>query len=160
MRIVGQTQIAAVFGVVPKTIGEWQDAGFPVAVQGGDNRPSEYESAECIQWLVRREVGKVQGESPRDRVFRLQGDAMELELAEKQGRLIDVSQVEPKWLSAVVASREGLLRERRRLAKLVAGVHDVQRCEEIIGKAHEDFLRRLSTWRQTGDDIEPKGIEP
>lgn len=153
MRIIGQVQIAEVFGVTPKTIHEWQDTGFPVAVQGGDNCPSEYESAACVQWLVQREVFKVQGESPRDRVFRLQGDALELELAEKQGRLIDVSQVEPLLTAAVVAAREGLLRERRRLARLVAGVTDVRRCEDLIGQVHEAFLRRLSAWRKTGDDI-------
>ena len=85
-------------------------------------------------------------ETPRDRVFRLQGDDLEMELAKKAGRLI--------------AAREGLLRERRRLAKLLVGVTDLRQCEDILGQAHEAYLRRLSTWRQAGDDIEPKDIEP
>ena len=99
-------------------------------------------------------------ETPRDRVFRLQGDDLEMELAKKAGRLIDVDQVEPKWQAAVIAAREGLLRERRRLAKLLVGVTDLRQCEDILGQAHEAYLRRLSTWRQAGDDIEPKDIEP
>ena len=72
-------------------------------------------------------------ETPRDRVFRLQGDDLEMELAKKAGRLIDVDQV---------------------------GVTDLRQCEGILGQAHEAYLRRLSTWRQAGDDIEPKDIEP
>ena len=59
MRIIGQEQIADVFGVAPKTIVEWQGDGFPVALRGGPGVPSEYETETCIGWLVSREVGKV-----------------------------------------------------------------------------------------------------
>lgn len=154
MRIVGQEKIAECFGVAPKTIVEWQTDGFPVAQRGGPGVASEYELAACIQWLVQREVGKAQGESPRDRVFRLQGDDLELELAKKQGRLIEVDQVEPLLTAAVIAAREGLLRERRRLAKLLVGINDLGRTEDIIGQVHEAFLRRLANWRKVGDELE------
>lgn len=155
MRIVGQEKVADCFGVAPKTIVEWQVDGFPVAQRGGPGVPSEYELAACIQWLVQREVGKVQGESPRDRVFRLQGDDLELELAKKHGRLVEVDQVEPMITAAVIAAREGLLRERRRLAKLLVGMTDLRRAEDIIGQTHEAFLRRLADWRKAGDELDP-----
>lgn len=153
MRIIGQEQIADVMGVAPKTIVEWQEEGFPIAVRGRPGVPSEYESQECIRWLVDREVRKVQGESPRDRLFRIQADTAELELAERRGRLVDVEQVEPKMRAAVIAAREGLLRERRRLAGLLEGVTDRRRREDIIGAAHEAFLRRLANWRNAGDEL-------
>lgn len=153
MRIVGQERIADVFGVAPKTIVEWQEAGFPIALRGGPGVPSEYESADCIRWLTDREVHKVQGESPRDRLFRLQGDAAELELSEKRGMLIPVDQVEPKWRAACIAAREGLLRDRRRLAALLDGVTDRRRREDIIGQSHEAFLRRLADWRKDGEEV-------
>lgn len=155
MRITGQERIAEVFGVAPKTIVEWQVDGFPVAQRGGAGIPSEYDTDACIDWLVRREVNKVQGgETQRDRVFRLQGDALELELAEKRGLLIPADSVEPRWRAAVLAAREMLLRERRRMAALLDGVTDRQARESLIGEAHETFLRKLATWRQSDEDEE------
>lgn len=156
MRITGQERIAEVFGVAPKTIVEWQVDGFPVAQRGGAGVPSEYDTDACIDWLVHREVAKVQGgETQRDRVFRLQGDALELELAEKRGLLIPADSVEPRWRAAVLAAREMLLRERRRMAALLDGVTDRQARESLIGEAHETFLRKLATWRQSDEDEEP-----
>lgn len=162
MRIIGQEGIAEAFAVAPKTIVVWQEDGFPIAQRGGPGVASEYELPACIQWLVDREVRKVQGgESPRDRVFRLQGDALELEMSEKRGALIPAAEIEPKLLAAVIAAREGLLRERRRLAALLDGVNDRRRREEIIGQVHEAFLRRLSMWRQAGDELEAEpDLEP
>ena len=155
MRIIGQERIADVFGVAPKTIVEWQEGGFPVALRGGPGVSSEYESEACIQWLVSREVTKVQGgESQRDRLFRLQGDAAELELAKQRGLLIDVDQVEPKWRAAVIAAREFFQRRSRRLAALVVGVADRQRVEQIIRESDEATLRRLAAWRQAGEELE------
>src|SRR5689334_17936697 len=102
MRVVGMEQIAAAFGVAPKTIVEWQGDGFPIAVRGRRGVPSEYDLPACIDWLVKREVGKVQGEPPRDRVFRLQGDEIAMRLAEKQRLLIPAAEVEPMWSAACV----------------------------------------------------------
>lgn len=157
MRVIGQERIADVMGVVAKTIHEWQDAGFPVAAQGGANRPSEYDTEACIQWLIDREVRKVRNESPRDRNWLLQNQLLEMQLAEKQGRLVDASQLEPKLNAAIVSAREQLLRERRRLSARLQGVTDRRRCEEIIAEAHEEFLRRLATW---GDCAAAEDAEP
>ena len=153
MRIIGQEQVAEAFGVAPKTIVEWQEQGFPVAVRGRPGVPSEYDLPACIDWLVRREVTKVQGESPRDRVLRLQGDSLELELAQQRGKLVDVDSVEPSIQAAVVAARELLLRERRRLVLLLEGATSERR-DELLAEVHEAFLRRLANWRAAVADEE------
>lgn len=145
MRVIGQEAIAAVFGVAPKTIVEWQGAGFPVAQRGGPGVPSEYETEPCINWLVDRERAKVQGESPRDRVFRLQGDQIEREMAKDGGLLIHVDTVEPKWRAAVLAAREFLMRSPAPLAAKTEGLDRKQR-ESLLREAFEGFLRRLSAW--------------
>ena len=155
MKVQGIAGLCEIFGCSHQAIAEWQEQGMPVLERGGPNRASVFESVDVHQWLVDRQVSKVQGgESPRDRVFRLQGDALELEMAEKRGALIPATEIEPKLLAAVIAAREGLLRERRRLAALLDGVSDRRRREEILGQVHEAFLRRLSMWRQAGDEIE------
>lgn len=159
MRIIGQEQIAAVFGVAPKTIVEWQEDGFPVAHRGGPGVPSEYDSEACITWLVDRERTKVQGESPRDRLFRLQGDALEREQLEKAKLLVHVDQIEPKWRAAVLAAREFLMRQPAPLATRLQGLQRRQ-VEEAIRASFEEFLRKLAAWRTADHDVDEEGATP
>lgn len=102
MLIVGQERIAEVFGVAPKTIVEWQEQGLPIAKRGSPGIPSEYESADCIAWLVRREVERASGESAKDRLAKLQGDKIERELRIMDRELIEAKDIEPaiqQWLA-------------------------------------------------------------
>lgn len=153
MRVKGQEQIAALFGVAPKTITEWQVLGFPVAFQGGPGVPSEYDAPACVQWLVDREVRKVRSESPKDRLARLQGDRLEQEILKDAKLLIPAEEVEPLWASAVLNAREFLLGEPPRLASLVAGL-EKPKVESLLRECFNDFLGRLSNWRAAGDDDE------
>ncbi len=150
MRVVGQESIAELFGVAPKTIVEWQEAGFPIAQRGGPGVPSEYESADCVRWYVDREVKKVQAETPRDRVFRLQAEGLELDLAQKRGTLIPADSIEPMIEAAIVAAREKFLTEPSRLSMMLQG-RTREDCEELLRTAFESFLTRLSRWR-SGDE--------
>lgn len=151
MRIKGQEQIAAVFGVAPKTITEWQVMGFPVAVQGGPGVASEYDTPACMQWLVDREVRKIRAESPKDRVFRLQGDKLEQEALKESRLLIPASEVEPLWTSAVLSAREFLVGEPPRLASLAIGLGKPA-LEMLLRETFDQVLGRLSNWQAAGDD--------
>lgn len=149
-RIVGQERIAEVFGVAPKTIVEWQEQGFPVALRGGPGVPSEYDSAECIRWQVAREVHKVQGETPTDRLSRVRADAIEMDNAVRRGLLIPADQLEPKLKAAIIAAREAWLNEPMRLAREVQD-KTVQEAEDLLAGAFAEFLVRLSQWSAAED---------
>ena len=153
MRIKGQEQIASAFGVAPKTITEWQVMGFPVAVQGGPGVASEYDTPVCVQWLVDREIRKVRVESPKDRVFRLQGDKLGQEALKDARLLILASEVEPLWSSAVLGAREFLAGEPPRLASLAMGLGKPA-LEALLRETFEQFLGRLSNWEAAGDDLD------
>lgn len=158
-RIVGQETIAALFGVAPKTIVEWQADGFPVAQRGGPGVPSEYESEDCIQWLVDRERSKLQVETPRDRVFRLQGDALERDMAEKAKLLVHVDQVEPKWRAAVLAAREYLMRQPAPLAGRLQGLNR-REVEGALRGVFDEYLRRLAAWRHADEAVDDEAQPP
>jgi len=153
MMISGVQGIADLFGVSHQAIANWQAEGMPVAVRGGAGAPSEYDSATCIKWMVDREVHKVQGESQRDRNFRLQNEMLEMDLAEKRGLLVHVDSVEPRMLAAVLSAREFLMRESPRLASKLEGLTQSQR-DTLLRESFEAFLRRLATWRTAADDPE------
>jgi terminase small subunit / prophage DNA-packing protein len=152
LRIIGQEQIAAVFGVAPKTIVEWQEHGFPIALRGSPGIPSEYESQACINWLVDRELKKVQAERPQDRLARVQADKIELELAERRKQLVDAAELEPKLKAAFVAARENWLDAVPRLARELPAAAEAR--EAMLQAEFEAFLTRLAGWAHADTDEE------
>lgn len=158
MRIVGQEQIAEVFGVAPKTIVEWQEQGMPIAVRGRPGVPSEYDSDACIAWYVDREVKKVQAEKPQDRLARLQADKIELELAEKRGLLLPADQIEPKIRAAMIAAREMWRNEPARLAREVPG-KPIKEIEDLLAGSFEAFLMKVARWQDVQVVEEEDGEE-
>lgn len=143
--MIGQEQVAALFGVAPKTIVAWQEEGLPIALRGSPGIPSEYESEACINWLVEREVRKVQGERPQDRLARVQADKIEMENEVSRGLLIPADQLEPKLRAAMIAAREAWRNEPTRLAREVPG-RPIKEIEDLLAAAFDAFLVRLSRW--------------
>jgi len=151
-RIVGQERIADIIGVAPKTIVEWQEQGFPVAVRGGPGVPSEYESEMCINWLIEREVKKVQSEKPQDRLARVQADKIEMENAERRGLLIPAELLEPKLKAAFVTARTKWLEAVSRLARELPA--DPAEREAALQIEFEAFLSVLADWAKAGETEE------
>lgn len=141
-RIVGQEKIADVFGVAPKTIVEWQEQGFPVALRGGPGVPSEYESAECIRWYADRELSNANAESPNNRLARAKAEAQEMNNAQRRGRLIPADLLEPKLKAAFVAARTKWLAAVLRLARELP--EDTAAREAMLQGEFEAFLHRLA----------------
>lgn len=159
MRIVGQTEIAAMFGVTARTITDWQEAGMPVAVQGGPGVPGEYDAPACIRWMIEREVRKVQGESPKDRLARLQGDQLEMDLAERKGKLIEAAAVEPMMRAAIVSARERIRNAPAQIAAALEGRDKAER-ETLLRELLDDMLAKLARWQQpTVEDDEREDRE-
>lgn len=155
-RIVGQEQIAGIFGVAPKTIVEWQEQGFPIAQRGRPGVPSEYETAECINWLVDREVKKVQAEKPQDRLARVQADKIEMENAERRGQLIPADMLEPKLKAAFLVARTKWLDAVPRLARELP--EDAVAREALLQGEFETFLHTLADWARA-DQVEEDDAE-
>lgn len=148
MRVIGQQGVGEMFGVTRETIDNWQQQGMPVAKRGGPGVPSEYESTDCIRWLVEREVTKVQGESPSDRLAKARAEEIEMRNAERRGLLIAADQLEPKMKAAMASAREAWLHDARRIARELEerqGEPGVD-AELLLEDAFCGFLQRLSRW--------------
>lgn len=154
MNVIGIQSIADLFGVSHQTIANWQDQGLPVARRGGNGAPSEYESGECIRWLVERELRKVQTETPSNRLALAKAQAVEMDNAERRGTLIPVALLEPKLTAAFVAAREKWLDAQHRLARELPA--DVDGREAMLKTEFESFLTRLSSWANA-TEIEANG---
>lgn len=149
MWIRGQQTISEVFGVSVETIVTWQREGFPVAVHGGPGVPNEYDTAECIAWMLERELRKIREESPNDRLSRVKADAIEMDNAERRKRLIPVDQIEPKLRAAMVLARESWMDVVPRLARAVRSAESYEAAEALQEAAHVEQLMRMSRWRDS-----------
>ena len=161
MRIIGQERVADMLGVAPKTIVEWQEQGFPIALRGSRGVPSEYESVECIAWVLEREVRKVQDESPRDRLDRLKADGQEMLNAKLRGTLVPIDELEPKLEAMAITAREWLDSLAGGLATRLVG-KPVREIQQLLDDAHGEFLTRLSNWRADPaelDDDAPQAVD-
>ncbi len=153
MRVRGMDQIAAVFGVAPKTIVEWQEQGFPVAVRGRPGVPSEYDTDKCIAWFTERELQKIRTESPNDRLARVKADSIEMDNAERRGLLIPATLIEPKMRAAATQAREAWCEAPPRLSRLCLG-KSADQIEALLQTEFEEFLRRIASWKTIDDEDE------
>ncbi len=142
-RIIGQERIAEIVGVAPKTIVEWQEQGFPVAVRGGPGVPSEYESVDCIRWLIDRELARVGVEKPGDKLLRLKAEDMELNLAERRGTLVNAEALKIQLTTAIIDAREYLRGEPPRISMLMEGMDRAER-QALLQRTFDEFLVRIA----------------
>lgn len=145
MRIQGQAGVAELFGVSEETINQWQRQGMPVAERGGPNRPNEYEAADCIGWLIDREVGKVREESPRDRLFTLQAEELSMRLADRRALLVPAVDIEPAMAEAAAHARRLSAGYVHDLVPRLAGA-DAVSIESELRTAVDAYLTALSRW--------------
>ena len=139
--------------MAPKTIVEWQEQGFPIAARGSPGIPSEYETQECIRWMVTREVRKVQSETPNDRLARVKADSIEMDNAERRGLLISAADLEPKLRAAMVLARERWTDSSPRVAREVLG-KTLEQVEELLEVEFAAFLERVAQWQTADSDDE------
>src|SRR5258706_14361418 len=108
-RIVNQRELSEITGTSQVSLWNWKKEGMPVVRSGENGQEDQYDTAQVIDWMLAREAAKYKQEGEKDRLARLQGDKIELELAELRGEMIPASKIEPAWTSIVTAVRPGFL---------------------------------------------------
>lgn len=92
-------QLARLMGVPSNKIREFIVDGMPVFRRGGQGTPNILSSADCIQWLRERGIGrpgpKTSENDPKRRIESLRAEEIELELAKKRGEVITIDKIEP-----------------------------------------------------------------
>jgi len=150
--IVNQRELSEIVGISTVTLTEWQKSGMPMVEREQNGLANEYDTVHVIRWMVQRELSKVQTETQRDRLTRLQADDMELTLATKRGTLIPVDQIEPTWLGMVAAARSYIRAEPDRLAQLLEVTEGAEGKRDLLQEAFDEFLHKLSNYDPVDDD--------
>jgi len=157
--LLDKSQLAEYLGTSKVTISRYITLGMPAAVTGGRGRAYKFDPTVCKAWLTdyrnKHSVGR-----PRDDVDgvnlgrRIQeakltkemADAAlkELELAERQGKLIPISDVTDKVAAEYTAIRARLLSLPPKIAPLVLIETDINAIREILDSEIRSILEELS----------------
>lgn len=143
-KIVNQAELAEILGKSDVTIWEWQKEGLPIAKQGVRGTEHEYDTAAVIAWLEQRAAARAgKTEKPAEREARLRGDVLEIELAQKRGVMVPVTEVEPVWQGRVLAAA-GYARSRAsHLAGELEASPGLEAKRALLRKSDSVFLTHL-----------------
>ncbi|SHM05813.1 Phage DNA packaging protein, Nu1 subunit of terminase [Nitrosospira sp. Nsp11] len=150
-KLVNKRELSEIVGVSERTLTSWQKDGLPIAGRAARGASGQYDTEKVIAWMIARQVGKVEEESPKDRLSRLQGDKVEIEISEKLKELIPVSEIEPAWFAMVASARSFLRSQPDRLAQLLEVTDGVEAKRDLIAETFDDALRKLAEYEPTED---------
>ena len=158
-------QAAAICGVTYQTFANWRASPFPPpSPDPEDHKISGIELGEYIRERVHREYAAKRGENPDGRLdanqekarhSKLQADKIEMDIAQRSGELIELSQVKSAAFDMIMRCRARLLRLPAAITPLVIGQTDQVAVQNTIDSGVRDALDELSVaWHETPDDAD------
>lgn len=151
-RIVNQRELSEITGISQKSLSLWARDGLPVALETEAGLANQYDTEAVINWYVARESSKHSKETEKDRLSRLQGDKIELELATMRHTLVPVDEIEPAWTGMVVAFRQTLRSVSIRLSHLLVGKDNADAIRVLLDEEHDIALNKLAIYDEPGTD--------
>jgi phage terminase Nu1 subunit (DNA packaging protein) len=159
--ICNKGTLAEVLRKSPQTITTWQKQGMPILADGTRGAENQYETADVIQWLLDRELGKLKQSSRGDdaewldaeqelaRLRCAQADKVEIEVALLQGRVLDADEVQLAFGKVDAEVKSSLLSMPSRLAPVLIKIRSVK---EMTRALKEDVLQTLAKLTAVDDD--------
>ena len=141
---VNKRDLSETLGVSERSLTEWQVAGMPILHKGDRGESNVYDTEAVITWWMAREKSKVENESQRDRLARLQGDRMELELERELKRVAPVEAYETMWVNAYTALRVSTFNELPRLAQMLEATPGQSMKLQVLTETFTDLYTKLS----------------
>lgn len=143
-RVVNKKDLADLIGVTERTLTDWQkEEEFPIILDAERGYENQYDTEAIIKWMIVREVRKVSRETQKDRLSRLQGDKLEIELAKENGTLVPANEIEPLWQSRVLSASAFMHSRHSRLAGMLEATPGIEAKRQLLKQEDAAFLTRL-----------------
>lgn len=114
-RPLPRQEMAALLGVQLRTFRDLEARRALTPLQRGrGGQPSTYDVTRTVRDYIAYKVR----ETPRDRLYKLQGDKVELEVKARAGELLEASTVEAEWAVIALAVKRAVLALPGRLLQL------------------------------------------
>ena len=146
MTIVNKANLSILLGVSEETLTRWQSLGLPIAYRAERGLSHQYDTAKVIAWMIQRKVKKVEDETQKDRLTRLQGDKIEIEIEEKLSNLIPVDEIKPCWDAMVASAKAFLDQQPERIVRLIEATEGLSERRDLLAEEFDEILRHLSQY--------------
>lgn len=165
---MNRSQIAQVFGVSVVTIDAWVRKDCPFEKKGRNGAQYEFSLPAVITWRVEQLVSQAMGmfrsgddiKTAEKRLAFAQAEIKELELAEKQGVLINTEAAAKLVERGIMETRSQLLALPTKLAPRLPACKTAPQFKAVLDKAVRDALHGLSRIKFSEDVLEPGVAEP
>lgn len=150
-KIVNKRELAQIIGVSERTLTEWQREGMPMVVNSGRGSSNQYDTGAVITWRIAREVNGAKQESPKDRLDRLRGDQVELELSQLRRELVNIAEIEPalgQYFSDAVALMVSM---PDKYAPLISETADPDTIHALLEDMIEELRQQLGAYEFRND---------
>jgi hypothetical protein len=147
---VNKRELAELLGYSETALTDMQGEDPPLPIQHKGERGEEnaYDSAEAIAWLMQRAVRKASGaETQRDRLTRLQADAIERDNRIKEGELVLVGEIEPTHRNLSLALAAYLTNRKSRFAGelVIVAPQGIEAIRKVVGEGDAEILTAFGT---------------
>lgn len=156
-KLVSLADLSEFLGRSERTLIEDTDAGMPCVERGGAGRPSVYDTAQVVTWLLAREAARRDAtvEAERRRLVASQADLSELRAAERAGELVELEAFRRGALRAARELTERLLTLADALAPTL-DPRDPPRAQKLVAEAIETTLSRVAGFLESlGVGLDP-----
>lgn len=163
MALVNKSQLAEIVGKTQQTLTTWQKNGLPIFAEGRNGQSHQYETADVIQWMINREIGKLtvsddgrvhDYEAERARLTHHQANKTALEESVLKGKLIPAEVVEQVQGDMVSAFRARILSIPTKAAHAVLGLDDMNEAQDTLKQFLYEALNELADYRPAQYGIE------
>lgn len=155
------------------TVDKWVREGMPFVVRGEKGKSWVFETADCQEWLRRREIEKARARAEREmpddldelkaRKLAAETALVELELEQARGGVAPVDQVERMACKAFATVRAAMRNIPGRVVSQLIGETDERAFKETLLAEIDEALLALSTAAllspEDDDDEEAEGDE-
>lgn len=153
------TQLAQFYGVNRTAVNQWLNEGLPY-VQKGERgkKPYVFESKDVAEWhrqrnrnSVKRSQGEMTAEQARQRKLQAEAGLAELELAKKEGLVVEIEEIERHLCHDFAKFRAAALKLPERCVIRLVGETDETKIKAIIKEEMIAALNVMEYMRQFDD---------
>lgn len=142
--VVTRTQFARLISCPPDRVTKFIGEGMPGVVQTGSGRGHHtmIDIAAALPWVWQRRTNQVDHE--RGRLFRLQGDKLQVDLRHRAGELVEAVEVDARNAARTIAARERLLQLPGTALQhgIIATADQEDRLRELVDDALLELAQR------------------
>jgi phage terminase Nu1 subunit (DNA packaging protein) len=156
---VGKREIAQIFGVAESTVNEWVRRGCPVLDRGGKGISWQINTAEVSEWLKKRAVEDVAGDTLADeselKRRKLAADTAkaELELAKVKGEVVPLKQLERALANTFAEVKTNIRNVPSRVSTTLIGETSETRIKEVVLEEIDLALEAMDEFDIHDEDV-------